>query len=36
MTRLPIVNYSTMDKLLVSIGFQAVRKKGKSCFLSAR
>ena len=32
MTRLPIVNYPTMDKLLVSLGFQAVRKRGSHVF----
>ena len=32
MTRLPIVNFSTMDKMLVSLGFQRVRKRGSHVF----
>ncbi len=32
MTRLPIVNFSTMAKILLSLGFQPVRKKGSHVF----
>jgi predicted RNA binding protein YcfA (HicA-like mRNA interferase family) len=32
MTRLPIVNFSTMEKVLLSLGFQAVRQKGSHIF----
>jgi predicted RNA binding protein YcfA (HicA-like mRNA interferase family) len=30
--RLPIVNFKTMEKVLFSVGFQAVRKKGSHIF----
>ena len=32
MTRLPIVDFARMDKLLLSLGFQAVRQKGSHVF----
>ena len=32
MTRLPIVNSKTMEKELLSLGFQAVRQKGSHIF----
>ncbi len=32
MTRLPIVNFRTMDKVLLRLGFQAVRQKGAHVF----
>ncbi len=32
MTRLPIVDYKTMDRLLQSLGFAAVRQKGSHVF----
>jgi len=32
MTRLPIVNFVTMEKLLASIGFKKVRQKGANVF----
>jgi len=30
--RLPIVNFKTMEKVLFSVGFQAVRQKGSHIF----
>ncbi len=32
MTRLPIVDFTTMEKVLLSLGFQAVRQKGSHVF----
>jgi predicted RNA binding protein YcfA (HicA-like mRNA interferase family) len=32
MTRLPIVNYKTMEKVLIHLGFQATRSKGAHVF----
>lgn len=32
MTRLSIVNFATMEKVLISLGFQAVRQKGSHVF----
>jgi len=32
MTRLPIVDFKTMEKILFHIGFQAVRRKGSHVF----
>ena len=32
MTRLPIVNFKTMEKMLFRLGFQAVRQKGSHVF----
>lgn len=32
MTRLPIVNFKIMDKLLAHLGFDAVRRKGSHIF----
>jgi predicted RNA binding protein YcfA (HicA-like mRNA interferase family) len=32
MTRLPIVNFTTMDKLLIYLGFKAVRQRGSHVF----
>ena len=32
MKRLPIVNFKTMEKVLFSVGFQAVRQKGSHIF----
>ena len=32
MTRLPIVNFRTMEKVLLRLGFQAVRQKGSHVF----
>ena len=32
MTRLPIVNFKTMEKILVRLGFQLVRQKGSHVF----
>lgn len=32
MTRLPIVNFRMMDKLLTHLGFDAVRRKGSHIF----
>lgn len=32
MTRLPIVDFPRMEKLLLSLGFQAVRQKGSHVF----
>ena len=32
MTRLPIVDFPTMDKVLLSLGFQRVRQKGSHIF----
>jgi len=32
MTRLPIVDFPTMEKVLLSLGFQAVRQKGSHVF----
>ncbi len=32
MTRLPIVNFSAMDKLLLHLGFQPIRQKGSHVF----
>lgn len=32
MTRLPIVDFATMEKVLLSLGFQAVRQKGSHVF----
>jgi len=31
-TRLPIVNFNTVDKVLLRLGFQAVRQKGSHVF----
>jgi predicted RNA binding protein YcfA (HicA-like mRNA interferase family) len=32
MSRLPIVNYKTMEKLLTRLGFEIVRQKGSHVF----
>jgi predicted RNA binding protein YcfA (HicA-like mRNA interferase family) len=32
MTRLPIVDFKTMEKVLLYLGFQAVRQKGSHVF----
>ena len=32
MTRLPIIDFKTMDKVLLSLGFRVVRKKGSHVF----
>ena len=32
MTRLPIVNFETMEKVLLHLGFQAVRQRGSHVF----
>ncbi len=32
MTRIPIVNYRTMDKLMSRLGFSSVRQKGSHVF----
>lgn len=32
MTRLPVVDFKAMEKVLLSIGFQAVRQKGGHVF----
>ncbi|MBM4031960.1 MAG: type II toxin-antitoxin system HicA family toxin [Planctomycetes bacterium] len=32
MSRLPIVNFRTMDKLLLKLGFERVRQKGSHSF----
>ena len=32
MTRLPIVNFTSMDKLLIYLGFNAVRQRGSHIF----
>jgi len=32
MTRLPIVDFKTMEKVLLYLGFQAVRQKGSHIF----
>jgi predicted RNA binding protein YcfA (HicA-like mRNA interferase family) len=32
MTRLPIVDFKTMEKVLLSLGFQFVRQKGSHLF----
>jgi predicted RNA binding protein YcfA (HicA-like mRNA interferase family) len=32
MTRLPIVDFQTMEKVLLSLGFKPVRKKGSHVF----
>ena len=32
MTRLPIVDFSRMEKLLLTLGFQPVRRKGSHVF----
>ena len=32
MTRLPIVDFREMEKVLLSLGFQAVRQKGSHAF----
>ncbi len=32
MSRLPIVNFQTMEKLLLKLGFEAVRQKGSHAF----
>ncbi len=32
MTRLPIVDFSTMEKVLLSLGFRPVRQKGSHVF----
>jgi predicted RNA binding protein YcfA (HicA-like mRNA interferase family) len=32
MTRLPIVDFATMEKILLSLGFRAVRQKGSHVF----
>jgi predicted RNA binding protein YcfA (HicA-like mRNA interferase family) len=31
-TRLPIVDFKTMEKVLLSLGFQAIRQKGSHVF----
>jgi len=31
-TRLPIIDFKTMDKVLLHLGFQAVRQKGSHVF----
>ena len=32
MSRLPIVNFKTMEKVLLRLGFEAVRRKGSHVF----
>lgn len=32
MTRLPIVNFKTMEKVLLHLGFQVIRQKGAHVF----
>ncbi len=32
MTRLPIVNFKTMEKVLLNLGFQVIRQKGSHVF----
>jgi len=32
MTRLPIIDFKTMNKLLLSVGFQVIRQKGSHVF----
>lgn len=32
MSRLPIINYRTMDKLLLKLGFEMTRQKGSHVF----
>lgn len=32
MSRLPVVNFSTMEKILKKLGFEAVRQKGSHVF----
>lgn len=32
MTRLPLVDFATMEKVLVSLGFRAVRQRGSHIF----
>ncbi len=32
MTKLPIVDFVTMEKVLLSLGFQAIRQKGSHIF----
>jgi len=32
MIRLPIVNFKTMEKVLLRLGFEAVRRKGSHVF----
>jgi len=32
LTRMPIVDYFTMDRVLLSLGFQPVRQKGSHVF----
>jgi predicted RNA binding protein YcfA (HicA-like mRNA interferase family) len=32
MTRLPIVDFATMEKILISLGFRAVKQKGSHVF----
>lgn len=32
MTRLPVVDYKTMESVLANLGFQAVRQKGSHVF----
>jgi len=32
MSRLPIVNFKTMEKVLLRLGFEAVRQKGSHVF----
>jgi predicted RNA binding protein YcfA (HicA-like mRNA interferase family) len=32
MTRLPIVNFKTMEKVLFNLGFQTARRKGAHVF----
>jgi predicted RNA binding protein YcfA (HicA-like mRNA interferase family) len=32
MTHLPIVNYRTMEKILLNLGFQVIRQKGSHVF----
>jgi len=36
MTRLPIVNFRTMDKVLLGLGFEPVRQKGSHVFYRHR
>jgi predicted RNA binding protein YcfA (HicA-like mRNA interferase family) len=32
MSRLPIVNFKTMEKVLLHLGFEAIRQKGSHVF----
>ena len=32
MTRIPIINFRTMEKVLLSLGFESVRQKGSHVF----